>query len=285
MKAKYPRFWTAGVLGLMLVASGSLRAGSHLGPDNAGNTSLPPLAPAVDAAWGAYVAAAERRIAEELGARDRFLALDFAANAAASRRTVMSGGMIIEPVTATDSRGGRLQVPGSMTHHWRGAVLIPGATLDGVMNALRDGGVLGSSQEDVLQAKVLERAGDTMRVYLKLRRTKFVTAVFNTEHAVAFRRHGAGRSSSTSTAIKIAELRDPMTASEREVAAGDDRGFLWRWQAWWRYEQVAGGVIAECESISLSRDIPAVVRYMVRPLVERTARESMERTLLTLKAI
>jgi len=35
---------------------------------------------------------------------------------------------------------------------------------------------------------------------------------------------------------------------------GDDRGFLWRLNAYWRYEQVAGGVIAECESITLSRD-------------------------------
>jgi hypothetical protein len=64
---------------------------------------------------------------------------------------------------------------------------------------------------------------------------------------------------------------------------GDDRGFLWRLNAYWRYEEVAGGVLAECESISLSRDVPSLVRYFVGPLVESAARDSMERTLTTLR--
>jgi len=47
---------------------------------------------------------------------------------------------------------------------------------------------------------------------------------------------------------------------------------------------VAGGVIAECESISLSRDAPALVRYVAEPLIESTARESMDRTLTSFRA-
>jgi hypothetical protein len=43
-------------------------------------------------------------------------------------------------------------------------------------------------------------------------------------------------------------------------------------------------VIAECESISLSRDVPPLVRYFVNPLIESTAEESMTRTLLALRA-
>ena len=138
-------------------------------------------------------------------------------------------------------------------------------------------------QEDVLQSRVLERGPDRMKVYLKLQRKKFVTVVYNTEHLVTFARHGGTRATSTSTATKIAEVADPDTPEERELPIGDDRGFLWRLNAYWRYEQTDGGVIAECESISLSRDVPAVVRYLVGPLVERTAKESMARTLLTLR--
>jgi hypothetical protein len=144
-------------------------------------------------------------------------------------------------------------------------------------------GALPTRQEDVLESKVLERRPDWMRVSLKLQRRKIVTVVYNTEHVVMFA-HGSGaRATSASTATKIAEVADVNTPQEHELPAGDDRGFLWRLNAYWRYEQVANGVIAECESITLSRDIPTVVRFIVRPLVERAARESMTRTLVSLR--
>jgi hypothetical protein len=49
--------------------------------------------------------------------------------------------------------------------------------------------------------------------------------------------------------------------------------------SYWRYEQVEGGVIAEMESVTLSRPIPSAVRFLVDPIVDRVARESIERTL------
>jgi hypothetical protein len=35
---------------------------------------------------------------------------------------------------------------------------------------------------------------------------------------------------------------------------------------------------------SLSRDVPSLLRYVVSPVIESTARDSMERTLSTLRA-
>jgi hypothetical protein len=67
------------------------------------------------------------------------------------------------------------------------------------------------------------------------------------------------------------------------VAAREDRGFLWALRAWWRYEAVDGGVLIECESVSLSRSVPYVVRPVIGPMVTRFARESMERTLTSLR--
>ena len=60
---------------------------------------------------------------------------------------------------------------------------------------------------------------------------------------------------------------------------GDDRGFLWRMNSYWRYEQVRGGVIVDIESLTLSRGIPLGMGTVVRPLINRIARESMARTL------
>ena len=44
------------------------------------------------------------------------------------------------------------------------------------------------------------------------------------------------------------------------------------------------GVLIECESVSLSRSVPWVARPIVGPIANRIARESLERTLRSLRA-
>lgn len=232
--------------------------------------------------WSIYVAAVERRLQGELGARDRFLGMDFTSEATADGKTLRAGSIVIHEVDARDERGRVLDVPSALVHHWRGVVLIPRTSLSDVFAWVRSGAA-DTGQEDVLQSTVLERGADSLRMYLKLRRQKIVTAVYNTEHLVTFTSYSATRAASTSTATKIAELVDPGTPHERELPQGQDRGFLWKWNAYWRYEQVDGGVQAECESVSLSRDLPPLIGFMIRPIVSSTARESMERTLVAMR--
>jgi hypothetical protein len=230
----------------------------------------------------AYVSATESRIAHELASPQGFLAMDFVSDAAADRRAALSGAIVVQKTETIDAHDRRMVVPSALVHHWRGDVLIPGVTVARVVSELLTGPP--PKQEDVLQSRILERGPDRLKVYLKLQRKRLVTVVYNTEHDVTFARYGHMRATSTSIATRIAELADAGAPEERELPAGDDRGFLWRLNAYWRYEDVPGGVIAECESISLSRDVPVLLRYVVNPLVESTARESMIRTLTTLRA-
>lgn len=243
----------------------------------------PPLKADTLAGWNAYAAATEGRINREVRSGRGFLAMDFAAPAATDRRAVLTGGTVVAPMQATKPDGAVIDVPSAMMHHWRGAVLIPGATLDKVLARLQSG-VPGAGQEDVLRSAILDRGANRMNVFLKIQRRRFVTVVYNTEHAVTFTRYSAPRASSTSVATKIAELDQPGTAQERELAPGMDRGFLWRWNSYWRYEEVAEGVIAECESISLSRGVPYGFGFIVAPLIDSTARESMDRALMSVRA-
>ena len=234
--------------------------------------------------WSTYVSATEDRVRRELESPRGFLVMDFLdpEEAAAGRRQVLDDGVVLmRKMQASDSQGRRITVPGALVHHWRGAVFIPGVTVRQLLVELQSH---APEQEDVLRSSILERGPDRMRVYMRLQRRKIVTATYNTEHVVTFTRFGATRAASVSTATRIAEVSDPDTPDERELPLGDDRGFLWRLNSYWRYEEVAGGVIAECESISLSREVPSFVRYVVSQLVESTARESMERTLVTLRA-
>jgi hypothetical protein len=232
--------------------------------------------------WIAYVNATETRIQHELASPSGFLVMDFVEDAAADRRATLGGTVVVQRMETIDARDRRTIVPSALVHHWRGDVLIPGVTVTQLVSELLTGPP--PKQEDVLQSSVLERGPDRLKVYLKLQRKRLVTVVYNTEHVVTFSRYGGTRATSTSIATRIAELADAGTPEERELPAGDDRGFLWRLNAYWRYEEVPAGVIAECESISLSRDVPALLRYLVNPLIESTARESMMRTLITLRA-
>ena len=71
--------------------------------------------------------------------------------------------------------------------------------------------------------------------------------------------------------------------ASREKPAGADSGYLWRLNAYWRFEDAAGGVLIECESLSLSRDIPALLRPFVTGVVDGIAKESLETTLVGLR--
>lgn len=246
-------------------------------------TSLPPLGRPTEQAWAVYVGATEQRIRSEIGSRQGFLGLDVDRNRIEDRRRLSAGESVISELPRARSNGREIDVPDAMVHHWRGAVLLHGMKLDDVLRRLETEPPRADGQ-DVLASSILERRGNTLRVAIKVQRVRFVRVVYNTEHSVAFDRHGPARASSRSTALKIAELAEPGTPSEAEVGAGRDRGFLWRWHSYWRYEQVADGVIAECESVSLSRPVPWGLGFMVGRLIDGTARQSMERALVGLRA-
>lgn len=228
------------------------------------------------AAWTRYVTRAEQRIARELTDGPRFLSADFdPAQRDAVRRRVLGGEVVVT--------GDSLDVPGGLIHHWHGYVFIPGVDLDTLLASVVDPtGPRAVKQEDVLEARVLSRTPDGLRLYLKLQRTNVVTVAYDTEHDVRYRRHREGHASSRSTATRIVELDDVGQPSERERSAERDRGFLWRMNSYWRYESVPGGVLVELESLTLSRGLPWGMRTVVRPVIEHVARESIERTLTSL---
>jgi hypothetical protein len=232
-------------------------------------------------AWEAYVKATELRMAEELPSKDKFLAMDYQAGdkTAQDRRELLKGKIPVAQVKSVDGSGRKIDVPDGLIHHWRGSVFIPGVTLDEVYGRVENPSIEDTRQEDVLDSAVLERDSESLRMFLKLQRSTIIRVVYNTEHQVHFQRVTGDKAWSRSIATKIAELKDPQTPDEREKPQGDDRGFLWRLNSYWRYQQVDGGVIVELESITLSRSIPAVFRVLVRPLINKVARESMERTL------
>ena len=243
------------------------------------------LQPETVKAWLACVEATEQRVASELSSSRGFLAMDFQdkSEALRERRTVLSGQILIARIANKDKSGRLIDVPDGEVHHWRGAVYIPGVTLEDVLDPLENPSPENARQEDVLDYRVLDKEPGRHRLYLKLQRSRIVTVRYNTEHLVQYRRHAQDRASSRSVATKIAELESLRDDREQEKPQGRDRGFLWRMNSYWRYEQVNGGVLVECESMTLSRSVPLILQYIARPLINGVARESMQRTLQSLR--
>jgi hypothetical protein len=236
------------------------------------------LQPETEQAWRQYVRETEARRARDIAAGRIGRASASSESASDATRAPSADRVVVMPMGGSGTDGS-VAVPSGLIHHWRGRVFIPGATLDDVLRHVR----LAPRQRDVLASKILEDRRDTLRVYIKLARTELITVTYNTEHLVELQAHGAGRASSRSVATKIAELADANTPREREKPAGDDLGLLWRLNAYWWYEEVPGGVFVECESLSLSRNIPLVLKPFASGMVHRVARESMTRTLDTMQ--
>jgi hypothetical protein len=244
------------------------------------------LQPHTVRAFDDYVRMVETRTAAEQHAARGFLGIDFSnpGEAPAIRKTVVSGSVYIARMSERGFDAAAIAVPDGLVNHWRGVVFVPGRTLESVLAQLRAPATARDVPEDVLESRLLWRDGDHSRIFLKLQRRKIVTVTYNTEHDVLYRQESASRAWSRSVSRKIAELEDAGTPAEREKPCGHDNGFMWRLNSYWRYEQVPGGVLIELESVTLSRDIPTIIKFVAQPIINAIARESMTRTLESVRA-
>ena len=235
------------------------------------------LRPEAARAFDTYVAAAEARPAAP------FLWID--TRPAAERHRLLSdlkkGGLVIERLHVRP--GGReLDVPGGMIHHWVGTVFIPNATAAEAVRLLQDyDRHAGIYAPTVARSKLLSHQKDEFRFSLRFVMTKVITVVVDGEHQARFAWLGPARARSWIRSTRLAEVTDPGTSREHEEPVGQGGGYLWRLNSYWRFEERDGGVYLECESVSLTRDIPFGLGWVVGPFVTSLPRESLEFTLQT----
>ena len=232
-------------------------------------------------AFERYVRLTEARNAEELSQGETFLRPDALPQEerAAAYAALRKGEVRIERLKTHDA-GKVIECPSGLIHHWVGAIYIPGATLEETLRVLED--YDRHSQyyaPDVQRSKTLSHAGEEFHVFLQFRRKKVITVVLNTEHDVRYSRLDPTHAASRSTATRVAEVENAGKSNEREKTPGDDGGYLWRMETWWRLAERDGGTYVQCESVSLTRDIPVGLGWLVGPFVNSIPRESLTFTL------
>lgn len=239
------------------------------------------LLPATNAAFDKYVQLTEARMASEIDGRSPFLWLDHQPEA--QRRELyarLQKGEIVVSRLETRDAGKRVSVPDGLSHHWIGTVFIPGASVDRVASLMQDYDRYPAMyRPNVRRARIIAHDGDRFRVYLQLFMKKVVSVVLNTEFDVRYMRLAPQQMHVRSFTTRIAEVDEPDTPREREKPVGKDSGFLWRFNNYWSFEERETGIYLQCESISLSRNIPTGLGWLVGPFVKSIPRDSLEFTL------
>ena len=180
----------------------------------------------------------------------------------------------------TQENGKAIPCPGGLIHHWVGAVYIPTTKLEDVLATLQDyDNQFIYYAPDVERSKIESRDGDHFRVFLRFRRHKVITVVLNSEHDVRYYRDAPGRAHSRSSAVRIAEVENAGKSDEREKTPGDDGGYLWKMETWWRMEERDGGVYVQSEVVSLTRDIPTGLGWLIGPFVTSIPKETLQFTM------
>lgn len=234
------------------------------------------LKPETVAAFDQYVA-----LSEEQMALTPFLYIDRLRPPEHDAELVrLKAGEIITGRLETRNHGQPIPVPRGLIHHWIGTVFIPGVTLAQTLPFLEDyDNQYKFYAPDEQQSKLIERQGDHFKIFLRLRKTKVVTVILNTEYDVKYTRLDDGRATSDSRSTRIAEVENSGKSNESEKPVGDDSGFLWRLNSYWRFQQRDGGVYVQLEAISLTRDIPAGLGWLVSPFISSIPKESLVFTL------
>jgi hypothetical protein len=183
-----------------------------------------------------------------------------------------------------DRRGPRPDLDDAMIHDWNAAVFVPGATSAQVMEVLLDYERHPQIYAEVMRGKILSRGEHVIRPYLRLRKKKIITVILNSEYDVRWQQVGPNRWRIDSFSTRITEVEDAGTPEEKEKAPDAGNGFLWRLHAFWSLEERPGGVMLECRTVSLSRDVPFGLGRIIGPLVEGLPRESLVATLAATRA-
>ena len=239
------------------------------------------LTPGTIEAFDRYVEATEARMQAELAGESPFLWVDRLPDddREDAYARLRAEEVVIDSLATRDATG-EIEIPDGTIHHWVGTVLIPDVRLEQTIALIQDYARYAEIYgPDVQESRVLSRDGEQFRVAFRFYTKKVWTVVLNTEFEVEYRFLDDMRVHVPSRSMRILEVEHPDTPDEREHPEGQDRGTMWRFNNYCSFEERAGDVYMQCESITLSRGIPFFLSVFLRPFVNGVPREKLTATL------
>jgi len=177
---------------------------------------------------------------------------------------------------------GPVKIPNGLIHDWVGAAMIPGVSVEQVLSLVQNyNHHKDIYQPEVMDSRLISQDNNDFKIFLRLLKKKIITVVLDTDHDVHYSAVEAKRWFCRSCTTRIAEVEDASTDKERVLEPDTGYGFLWRLYSYWRFDekQRGDGVYIECRAISLTRDIPTGLGWIIEPIVRNLPQESLIHTL------
>jgi hypothetical protein len=244
------------------------------------------LQPQTAKAYDRYIELTGAQVSAELAQSGPYLWVERLppAQRAADEEQLRNGQLVIERLETLDA-GKPIPTPGGIVHHWIGTIFVPGATLAQTVSFMQDYDHKAEYfKPDIVRSRILRHEGDDYFVLLRFYEKKIITTVIDTDQEVHYHVVDNTRAYSRSRTTRVQEVDNAGRSDEKLEAEGHDRGFMWRMNTYWRFEEKDGGTYIECQAISLTRDIPTGLGWMVGSFVTGVPRESLTFTLTTARA-
>jgi len=233
------------------------------------------LKPRTLQAFEEYVRTAEAAMEPCLNGQGAFLWSDLNSERAQQVRQ----GAVVAQLWSGD---GPLKLPNGLIHDWVGAAFVPNVSVEQVLALVQN---YDHHKEiykpDVMDSKLISHDNNHFQIFLRLLKKKIITVVLDTDHDVQYSAIEARRWFCRSHTTRIAEVEEAGTPRERVAEPDTGYGFLWRLCSYWKFDEKKGssGVHIECRAISLTRDIPLGLGWIIEPIIRKLPQESVVHTL------
>jgi hypothetical protein len=226
----------------------------------------------------AYAHKVEQQLELRWQGREPFTTVD--ANPSEHEK-VLGGDLFVRPGTPDNP----VSISNGLIHDWVGTVFIPNATVSKVLRILQDFDRHSQMYPNVIRSRLIRRDGNDLAGYWRLQRKQGpLTVVLDVEEQAQYREVGPGKWIGRAYAKHISEIENAGKPNEKKLPPDEGSGFLWRLYGYWSLEATNGGVLAECRTLSLSRNIPAAVAWAIKPFVNSLPRDSLMTTLQATRA-
>ena len=221
-------------------------------------------------AWDRYIEAATMRMKQRLIPGKTFLWVDEAPERLAR---VRAGEIIVSPVGPHDP----LRVPSGLIHDWIGAVFIPNTTLSDLLQTVRNYSRYKELyRPSVIDSKAITTSESQDRFSLLLAdKSFFLKTALATDYESHYVHVGERNGYGVARTTRIQEIENYGSPEQRTLPEDQGIGIIWRLASISRYAERDGGVYFELEAIGLSREIPALLKWLVEPIVRRVSQESL----------
>jgi hypothetical protein len=223
--------------------------------------------------FDAYTHRVEAELEQRWDGKKPFFSID---ENASEQTKVMHGELWIQPGNPNNP----VAIYSGLIHDWVGAVFIPDTDMPKVLRVLQDFNRHSKIYPNVTQSRLIHRDGNNITGFWRLERRQSVLSVaLDVTQDAHWREIAPEKWVCRAYAKNISEVEHAGTPEEKALPVGKGRGFLWRLYAYWSLQATHGGVLGECRTLSLSRDIPAGLAWAIQPFVTSLPREALAGTL------